>query len=88
VRFWWLTLVTLAPLEADIWRVMVQSQPRQRVQETTHLQNNQKKMDSRCVAQKVEHLLCEHLLCKQEATSSNPGPTPKKKILIVVVVLM
>jgi hypothetical protein len=27
------------------------------------------------MAQAVEHLICENLLCKCEALSSNPGPT-------------
>jgi hypothetical protein len=36
--------------------------------------NSQSKMDYRCVAQAVEHLLRKH-----EAPSSNPNPSKKKK---------
>jgi hypothetical protein len=31
------------------------------------------------VAQVVEHLFCEHLLCKLKILTVNPSPTKKKK---------
>jgi hypothetical protein len=45
-----------------------------------HLQNNQSKMESRCVAQVVDDLLCQH-----EALRANYNPI---KILIITIIII
>jgi hypothetical protein len=63
---------------AEIGRITVRSQPGQI---RPHLQNKQRKMDWKCDS---SSLICDHLLCKHEALSSNPSST-KITIMITIV---
>jgi hypothetical protein len=72
-RSQWLTPLILANWEAEIWRIMVQGQPRQTVHETPISKITRAKWTGG-VTQAVEHLLCKH-----KTLSSNPSPTKKKK---------
>jgi hypothetical protein len=69
----WLMPVTLATWEAEIRRIVAWCQPRQIVQETPHLQNNQSKMD-------WKHDSNSRVLCKNEDLSSNPIPPKRSRI--------
>jgi hypothetical protein len=71
---WWLTLVILATLEAEIRSMAVQGQPRQMVQEIPIFKITRAKWTGG-MAKAVE---C--LLCKSEALSSDSRLPPYKNV--------
>jgi hypothetical protein len=98
-RCWWFTPVILATQEAEIRRIMVQSQPGQTVHKTLSQKKSFTKGKKKAggVAQGVGGIptpstaktktaqVVEHLPSKHEAVSlSNPRTTKKKKVYIRV----
>jgi hypothetical protein len=79
----WLAPVILAIWEAEIWRIIVQGQPRQIVHETPISKITRAKWTGG-VTQAVQHLPCKH-----EVLSSNPStdlspPKKRKKLQVIL----
>jgi hypothetical protein len=73
----WLTPSILATWEAECEGIMVQGQPGQIVYETVSSKPEQNRLE-------IWTYMVEHLLCKQKALNSNPSPTKKVEVAIVL----